>query len=74
MDVTTLAFYGFVRALTQRLVDKGVFTTGDMVDLYDVWFSHVLALGAELEAAGSEQDVDDILQIIHSLADEFTPK
>lgn len=73
-DAGDLAIYSFIRVLTRRLVDKGVFTDKEMVDLHDAWFGEVMALGQELQESGSDQDVDGILQMIHSMTVEFTPK
>lgn len=72
--IDLLVVQSFLRLLTRSLVAKGVLSQSEVIGLYDAWFQEVFALGAELEAAGDERHVDDILQMIHSLADEFTPK
>lgn len=74
IEIQMLAIQSFLRLLARRLVDKGVFSQGEMADLHDAWFRDVLALGAELEATGDERDVDGVLRMIHSLTDEFSTK
>lgn len=74
IDIHVLAAQSFLKLLSQRLVAKGVFSQGEMADLYDAWFAEVFALGAEFEAEGEKRDVDGILQMINSLTEEFTPK
>lgn len=73
-DAGELAIYSFIRVFTRRLVDKGVFTDKEMVDLHDAWFGEVLSLGAAMQDAGTAKDIDNVLQMIHSLTVEFTPK
>lgn len=65
----------FIGILTRRLVDKGVFSQEEMEDLLDAWFQEVVLLGAEVEPLITDGDpVQDVLQMIHSLTKEFTPK
>lgn len=73
-DADELAIYSFIRVLTRRLVDKGVFTDKEMVDLHDAWFGEVLSLGAAMQEAAAAKDIDNVLQMIHALTVEFTPK
>lgn len=73
-SVGEIVVYRFIRVLTRRLADKGVFTDREITELLDAWFGEVMALGRELQESGSTQDVDDILQMIHSLTVEFAPK
>lgn len=74
MNDTTFALQSFVRVLARNLIDKGVLTEGDVVDLLDAWFGDVMALGSALQEDGADSDVDGVMQMIHSLTVEFTPK
>lgn len=74
-DAYTVAFESFVKVLTRRLVEKGVFTSGEMVDLLDLWFGEVVRVAATQEEHGSPADgADEVLKMIHLLTDEFTTK
>lgn len=74
-NVYMFALHSFIGILTRRLVEKGVFSQDEMVDLLDSWFQEVVLLGAEVEPFVTHGDpVQDVLQMIHSLTGEFTPK
>lgn len=74
MNDTTFALQSFVRVLARSLLDKGVLTEREVLDLLDAWFGDVVALGSALQEDGADSDVDGVLQMIHSLTVEFTPR
>lgn len=74
MTDATIALQSFVRVLARSLLDKGVLTEREVIDLLDAWFGDVVALGSALQEDGADSDVDGVLQMIHSLTAEFTPK
>lgn len=73
-DTSESAIYSFIRVMTRRLVDKGVFSDKEMTELLDAWFGEVMELGQEMQEAGSDDDAFDVLQAIQSMTAEFTPK
>lgn len=70
-DVYALAMQSFIRVLTHRLVEKGVFSREEMSDLHDAWFGDLIAVGAALEGSGQKPNLDDMLQMIHVMGLEF---
>lgn len=70
-DVYALAMQSFIRVLTHRLVEKGVFSREEMSELHDIWFGDVIATGVALESSGQKRNLDDMLQMIHLMGLEF---